>query len=208
MYCEIAARRHVDSLFAMNSRFVAFVFLLFASLVLTPLLYAQDTDKETDDAIQQATDAAKKMGVKMPDVKKQLEEVDKEEAKEKAALQKQLEAPGPVALPDWTPKVPEFRPGGPVSKKIVGDEVNIIQTGTSTLTPAELGDSWERAKGDTLNSSRTNASYNDTKVVTIYLSTRQEPLQSVVLEAKRAPEEKITHVTISSPLPKPEIEEE
>jgi hypothetical protein len=44
------------------------------------------------------------MGVKMPDVKKQIEEVNKEEAKEKAALQKQLEAPGPVALPNWTPK--------------------------------------------------------------------------------------------------------
>jgi len=58
-----------------------------------------------DDAIQQATEVAKKMGVKMPDVKKQLEEVNKEEAKEKAALQKQLEAPGLLALPDWTPKV-------------------------------------------------------------------------------------------------------
>ncbi len=111
----------------------------------------------------------KKMDLKMPDVKKQIEEVNKEEAKEKAALQKQLEAPRPVALPDWTPKVPQFKPAGPVSKKIVGDEVDIIQTGTSPLTPAELGDNWEAAKGDKLNSSRTNGSYNDTKVVTIYL---------------------------------------
>src|SRR5439155_24890902 len=121
----------------------------------------------------------------------------------KAALQRQLEAPGPVALPDWTPKVPQFEPAGPVSKKIVSDEVNIIQTGTSPLTPAELGDSWEAAKGDKLNSSRTNGSYNDIKVVMIYLSTCQEPLQSVVLKAGGAPEDKITHVTISSPLPKP-----
>jgi hypothetical protein len=142
-------------------------------------------------------------------VKKQLEEVNKEEAKEKAALQKQLEAPGPLALSDWTPKVPQFEPTGTVSRKIVSDEVNIIQTGTSLLTPAELGDSWEEAaKGDKLNSSRTNGSYNDTKVVTIYLSTRHEPLQSVVLEARRAPEDKITHVTIFSPLPKPVVEEE
>ncbi len=73
--------------------------------LLAPSLRAQDTDKEVDDAIQQATEVAKKMGLKMPDVKKQLEEVNKEEAKEKAALQKQLEAPGPLALPDWTPKV-------------------------------------------------------------------------------------------------------
>jgi len=153
----------------MNSRLVAFVFVLVTSFLPTPFLRAQDTDKEVDDAIQEATESAKKMGLKMPDVKKQLEEVDKEEAKEKAALQKQLEAPGPVALPDWTPKVPQFKPAGPVSKKIVGDEVDIIQTGTSP---------------------------------------RQEPLQSVVLEASRAPEEKITHVTISSPLPKPVVEEE
>src|SRR5438874_7221937 len=192
----------------MKSTFLAFLFLFVALLPMPPSLLAQDTDKDVDDAIQQATESAKKMGVKMPDVKKQLEEINKEEAKEKVALQKQLDAPGPVALPDWTPKVPQFKPAGPVSKKIVGDEVDIIQTGTSPLTPAELGDSWEGATGDKLNSSRTNGSYNDTKVVTIYLSTRQEPLQSVVLEARRAPEDKITQVTVSSPLPKPVIEEE
>src|SRR6476661_9104196 len=56
--------------------------------------------------------------------------------------------------------------------------------------------------------SRTNGIYNDTKVVTIYLSTRQEPLQSVVLEARRAPQDKITQVSVSSPLPKPVVEEE
>src|SRR5213082_3691477 len=140
----------------MNPIFLAFVFL-FGALVPIPFsLHAQETDKEVDDAVQQAADAAKKMGVKMPDVKKQLEEVNKEEAKEKAALQKQLEAPGPLALPDWTPKVPQFEPTGPVSRKIVSDEVNIIQIGTSLLTPAKLEDSWEEAaKGDKLNSSRT-----------------------------------------------------
>ena len=192
----------------MNPIFLAFVFL-FGALVPIPFsLHAQETDKEVDDAVQQAADAAKKMGVKIPDVKKQMEEVDKEEAKEKAALQKQLEAPGLVALPDWTPKVPQFKPAGPAIKKVVDDEVDIIMTGTSPLTPAELGNSWEAAEGDKLNSSRTNGSYNDTKVVTIYLSTREEPLQKVILEATRAPEEKITHVTISSPLPKPEVEED
>src|SRR5438128_1557218 len=198
----------VASLFAMNSRFLAFVSLLIASFLLAPSLRAQDTDKEVDDAIQQATEVAKKMGVKMPDVKKQLEEVDQEEAKEKAALQKQLEAPGPVKLPDWTPKVLQFKADGPAVKKIVDDEVDILQTGTSPLTPAELGDSWEAAKGDKLNSSRSNNSINDTKTVFIYLYTRSEPQEKVVLEATRAPEEKITHVKISSPLPKPEVEEE
>jgi hypothetical protein len=205
---SIAARKHGVNLPAMKSRLFVFVSLIIASFLLTPFLPAQDTDKDVDDAIQQATESAKKMGVKKPGVKKQIDEVNREEAKEKAALQKQLEGPGPVALPDWTPKVPQFKPDGPVSKKIVGDEVDIIQTGTSSLTPAELGDDWEAAKGEKLNSSRTNGSYNDTKVVTIYLSARQEPLESVVLEARRAPEDKITHVTISSPLPNPKIEEE
>ena len=203
---EIAAPDRTASLSVIRSTFVVFVFV--ALFPISSWSRAEDTDKEAEDAIDQATESAKHLGVKMPDVKKQLEDVSKEEAKEKAALQKQLEAPGPVALPDWTPEIPQFKPTGAVSKKIVGDEVEIIQTGASPLTPAELGDSWESAKGDKLNSSRTNGSYNDTKVVTIYLSTRQEPFQSVVLEAKRAPEDKITHVTISSPLPKPVVEEE
>jgi len=192
----------------MNPRLLAFVFFFVASLSLSYLVCAEDPDKDVDDAINEAANAAKKMGVKMPDVKKQLEEVDQEEAKEKAALQKQLEAPGPVKLPDWTPKVSQFKADGPAVKKIVDDEVDIVQTGTSPLTPAELGDTWEAAKGDKLNSSRSNNSINDTKTVVIYLYTRDEPPEKVVLEATRAPEEKTTHVKISSPLPKPEIEEE
>jgi hypothetical protein len=197
---------HTGKLHVMKLPFPAFLFA--ALLLITPSLRAEDPDKDVDDAVNQATEAAKKMGVKIPDVKQQLAEVDKEEAKEKAALRKQLEAPGPMKLPDWTPKVPQFKADGPATKKIVDDEVDIVQTGTSSLTPAELGDSWEAAKGDKLNSSRSNNSINDTKTVFIYLNTRSEPQEKVVLEATRAPEEKITHVKISSPLPKPEVADE
>jgi len=85
----IAAHRHIANLSVMKSKFLVFVFAFIALLPIPSSLRAQDTDKEVDDAIQEATESAKKMGLKMPDVKKQLDEVDKEEAKEKAALQKQ-----------------------------------------------------------------------------------------------------------------------
>ena len=75
MTLSIAARKHGVSLPAMKSRLFVFVSLIIASFLLTPFLPAQDTDKDVDDAIQEATESAKKMGVKMPDVKKQFEEV-------------------------------------------------------------------------------------------------------------------------------------
>jgi hypothetical protein len=65
----------------MKLSFLAFLFATVLSI--TPSLHAEDPDKDTDDAINEAANAAKKMGVKMPDVKKELEQVDKEEAKEK-----------------------------------------------------------------------------------------------------------------------------
>jgi len=52
-----------------------FVFLFAAVLSITSSLHAEDPDKDVDDAINEAANAAQKMGVKMPDVKKQFEEV-------------------------------------------------------------------------------------------------------------------------------------
>jgi hypothetical protein len=59
----------------MNPRLLAFVFFFVASLSLSYLVCAEDPDKDVDDAINEAANTAKKLGVKMPDVK-QLEEVD------------------------------------------------------------------------------------------------------------------------------------
>jgi hypothetical protein len=42
----------------------------------------------------------------------------------------------------------------------------------------------------------------------LFLSTRTDPRQEVELEASREPDSKITQVEISSPLPKPDIDNE
>ena len=139
------------------------------------------------------------------------------EAKEKrdqeklqTALKKQLEEPGPVVLPDWTPATPQFKAAGAPTRKIVDDEVRIIQTGTSSLTPKELADGWEAAAvaANNLNHSRSNNNVNGKITMLMFLSTRSDPVQEVKLEASREPDSKITQVEISSPLPKPDIESE
>jgi hypothetical protein len=47
------------------------------------------------------------------------QEQEEKDEKEKlhAALKKQLEAPGPVAVPEWAPATPEFKPAGKPAKK-------------------------------------------------------------------------------------------
>ena len=141
---------------------------------------------------------------------RQEQEEKHENDKLQAALQKQLEAPGPVTLPDWTPATPQFHVAGKPTKKIVDEEVKIILTGTSSLTPKELADSWEAAAvaAKNLNHGRNNIEVNGKLTTIMFLSTRTDPVQEVKLEASREPDSKITQVEISSPLPKPEIDSE
>ena len=138
---------------------------------------------------------------------RQEQEEKHEKEKLQAALQKQLEAPGPVTLPDWTPATPQFHAAGKPTKKIVDEEVKIIQTGTSSLTPKELADGWEAAAvaANNLNHGRNNIEVNGKLTTIMFLSTRTDPVQEVKLEASREPGGKITQVEISSPLPKPDI---
>jgi ABC-type oligopeptide transport system substrate-binding subunit len=141
----------------MDLKYQPFIILLAICLLLTSLLRAQDdnplNDPDLREALKQATEMQKKAGdlQKNPtslDSRKKLAEMEaqaKEEAaqqeeqekreKEKlqAALKKQLEAPGPVVLPNWTPATPEFKAAGVPAKKIANDEVKILQTGTSSL---------------------------------------------------------------------------
>ena len=153
----------------------------------------------------------------MSDLKKQADEIQaeqkQEEQKEKAALQnqlaKQLAAPGPVALPDWTPATPQFQATGSLTRKIVDDEVRVIQTGTSPRTPQEILDAWEAAVADKpLNHFHNNSRSNGNAYTRLDVSTRTGPEQKVRLEATRDSGEKITRVSISLRLPKPGDENE
>jgi hypothetical protein len=125
-----------------------------------------------------------------------------------AALKKQLEARSPVAFPEWTPATPEFKPAGKPAKKLVDEEVRILQTGTSSLTPEQLADSWESAtivKEKNLNRSRNNLNGNGKITRILFLSTQTDPIERVELEASREPDSKVSQVEISSPLAKPDI---
>jgi hypothetical protein len=92
----------------------------------------------------------------------------------------------------------------------VDDEVKIVQTGTSSLPPEKIADSWQEAAAaaNNLNQSLNNISVNGKITRILFLSTRSDLRQEVELEASREPDSKITQVEISSPLPKPDIENE
>jgi len=132
-----------------------------------------------------------------------MEEDEKEEVKAKAKVQAVVNAPGPVSFPAWTPKVPDFTPAGPLTKKVIDDAPQIVQTGTSPLTPVALADAWEKFKNDKYSFSRTRSNINGTITQTVTYRDMDDTTQEVTMEAKREPSEKITHVTITSPLPIP-----
>lgn len=101
------------------------------------------------------------------------------------------------------PKVPEFTPAGPLAKKIVDGAPKIVQIGTSPLTPVALADAWEKFKNNKYSLSRLDSNINGTITQTVTYRDLDDATQEVTMEAKREPREKITRVTISSPLPTP-----
>jgi hypothetical protein len=195
---------------------------LVASLLLTQFGRAQEDplkDPDLQDALKQAQEMQKESGpskpAKMSDLKKQADEMmaqqEKEEAeqkqKEQAALQKQLAEPGPVVLPDWTPTTPGFKATSSLTKKIVDDQVRVVQTGTSTVAPEEIMKAWEAAVADKpLNHFFNRGSSNGNVSNRLDISTRSEPVQKVRLEARREAGAKITQISISLELPKPDEE--
>ena len=201
---------------------VVVVWLLFATSVRAEENPMDDPDLQ--QLLKQAQEMQKSSG--SPDARKKLAEMEamakeqvaqqeQEEKQEKeklqAALKKRLDAPGPVAFPDWTPVTPEFKPAGKPAKKLVDEEVKIVQTGTSSLTPEQLADSWESAtvvKEKNLSRGRNNLNVNGKITRILSLSTQTNPVEKVALEASREPKDKVTQVEISSPLPKPDIASE
>jgi hypothetical protein len=125
---------------------------------------------------------------------RQEQEEKDEKEKLQAALKKQLDAPGPVAFPDWMPATPEFKPAGKPAKKLVDEEVKIVQTGTSSLTPEKIGESWQAAAAaaNNLNQSLNKMNVNGKITRILFLSTRTDPRQEVELEASREPDSKVT----------------
>src|SRR5947199_3285033 len=110
-----------------------FSFLAISCLLFVPFLRAQDNplnDPDLKEMLKEAQEMQKeakelqKQNPPSPDTKKKLAEMlsqakeekarqEREEYREKeklqTALQEQLEAMGPVVLPDWTPATPEFK---------------------------------------------------------------------------------------------------
>src|SRR2546421_8730870 len=209
-----------------------FSFLVISCLLFAPLLRAQDNplnDPDLKEMLKEAQEMQKearelqKQNPASQDTKKKLadmlsqakeeearqeEQEQREKEKLQDALKKQLEAPGPIVLPDWTPSTPEFKAAGAPTRKIVEDEVRIVQSGTSSLMPEKIADSWQAAatEANNLNQSLNKISVNGKITRILFLSTRTDPRQEVELEASREPDSKITQVEISSPLPKPDIE--
>ena len=209
-------------------------FFVISSVLFAPFLCAQDNplnDPDLKEMLKEAQEMQKeanklqKQNPTSPDTKKKLAEMlsqakeeearqEQEEKREKeklqAALKKQLEAPGPVVLPDWIPATPEFKTAGAPARKIVDDEVKIVQTGTSSLTPEKIADSWQATAGaaNNLNQSLNKINVNGKITRILFLSTRTDPRQEVELEASREPDSKITQIEIFSPFPKPNIDSE
>src|SRR5581483_6772169 len=119
------------------------------------------------------------------------------------------EAKGPTALPDWTPQVPQFSPAGPATRQAVDGEPRIIVSGTSPLSPDALADAWNNFKKDhpKFSHERTGSEINHR--VDIFVTYRNgEDGSEVKMELQRKPGEKSTRVTLSSPLPVPQVSSE
>jgi hypothetical protein len=189
------------------------LFLLAAlALITTTPGFAQE-DNDIDAAMKKAMEDVNKPAAKKPDMEKmeretkaQIDQAEAEqkaeEAKQKAAMQAVVDVKGPVSLPDWTPQVPQFTPSGPPARRLIDGEPEVIQIGTSPLSPEALCDAWDKFSNPKFSHERTGSEINHS--ADLFVSFRNgEDNTEVKMEAERKAGAKVTHVTISSPLPVP-----
>jgi len=189
------------------------LFFLAALAVLTTMTRGFAQEDDIDAQIKKAMENANKPATKTPNMKQlekettaQIDQADAEEkaeeAKKKTAMQAVVDVKGPVSLPDWTPQVPQFTPSGPPARKLVDGEPRVIVTGTSPLSPEALADAWDKFANPKFSHERTGSEINHS--FDLFVSYRNsEDNTAVRLEAERKAGGKVTHVTISSPLPLP-----
>jgi hypothetical protein len=187
------------------------LFLIAAlTLMTTTLGFAQDDDIDAamKKALEDANKPASKADMKKleQEAKAQIDQAEAEnkaeETKQKAAAQAVVDAKGPTSLPDWTPQVLQFTPSGPPARKLVDGEPKVIVTGTSPLSPGALCDAWDKFANPKFSHERGGSEFNHN--ADLFVSYRNSEDNTMVkLEAERKAGAKITHVTISSPLPLP-----
>ena len=187
------------------------LFLIAAlTLMTTTLGFAQDDDIDTTmkKALEDANKPASKADMKKleQEAKAQIDQAEAEnkaeETKQKAAAQAVVDAKGPTSLPDWTPQVPQFTPSGPPARKLVDGEPKVIVTGTSPLSPGALCDAWDKFANPKFSHERGGSEFNHNADLFVSYGNSEDNTM-VKLEAERKAGAKITHVTISSPLPLP-----
>lgn len=178
------------------------------ALITTASVFAQesDIDAEMKKAMENANKPASEADMKKLEQQAKAQaadaetEIAAEAAKEKAAAQAAVDVKGPVSLPAWTPQVPQFTPAGPPARKLVDGAPKVIVTGTSPLSPAALCDAWDKSANPKFSHERGGSELNQN--ADLFVSYRNnDDGTSVKLEAEREAGGKITHVTISCPLP-------
>lgn len=179
-------------------------------LITTIPAFAQDDDIDAQikKAMENANKPASKADMKKLEqqAKAQIDQAEAEtkadEAKQKATAQAVIDAKGPTSLPNWTPEVPQFTPSGPPARKLVDDQPMVIVTGTSPLSAEALCDAWDKFSNPKFSHERTGSEINHN--ADLFVSFRNsEDGTAVKMEAERKPGAKVTHVTLSSPLPVP-----
>jgi hypothetical protein len=127
---------------------IRLVLCFFASLAL--FVNAQNVDPDMQEQINAAKKQAEKMGVKMPDIDKMMQESAAEDAAEKTEEAKKAAATKPeplAALPSWIPSLEGFQPTARSGKHWIDSEGKEQGTmnGTVSGDPHAVFKKWEES---------------------------------------------------------------